>query len=46
MGKIGKVPPNQCSHTKPLRVKGEKDTTPKIQKKGERARAEMNIHVL
>ena len=40
MGKIGKV-----SQTKPLRVKGEKDTTPKI-KKGERARAEMNIHVL
>ena len=27
MGKVGNVSPNQCSHTKPLRVKGEKDTT-------------------
>ena len=32
MGKIGNVSPNQCSHTKPLGVKGKKDTTLKIKK--------------
>ena len=32
MGKIGNVSPNQCSHTKPLGVKGKKDTTLKIKR--------------
>ena len=32
MGKPGNVSPTQCSHTKPLGVKGKKDTTLKIKR--------------